>query len=239
MVAGIYCLKKAKIMQNKIRFPFAAVAALAMAACASPSSPQVAWEKTINETAEGGFIVGNPQAKVKVVEYGSRTCKECANFAREGFPALKKEIRDGNLSFEFRDYLIHGTPDLVAAVVGTCGVKENRFSMLEAMFRDQETAIAGIAELPDSLFEKKVHAGTQWWDIAAVAGYRDIAKDAGLSDEEIMVCLASQKRGDKFVAMTKNADPSLVQGTPSFIVNGTRVEGKTWEDLHEAIEQAK
>ncbi len=224
-------------MQNKFISSFVIAAAFAIAAC-SPA-PRTSWEKTVNETAEGGFVVGNPQAKVKVVEYGSRTCKDCAKLAREGFPALKKEIREGNVSFEFRDYLIHGTPDLVAAVVGTCGVEENRFSMLEAMFRDQETAIAGIAELPDSLFEKKVHAGTQWWDIAAVAGYRDIAKDAGLSDDEIMVCLASQKRGDKFVTMTKNADPSLVQGTPSFVVNGNRVEGKTWDDLQQAIERAK
>lgn len=226
-------------MQNKIIFPFAIAAAFAIAACASPSSPQTAWDKTINETPEGGFIVGNPQAKVKVVEYGSRTCKDCAKLAREGFPALKKEIREGDVSFEFRDYLIHGTPDLVAAVIGTCGSKENRFLILEAMFRDQESAIGKIADLPDSIFEKKVKAGTQWWDIAAVAGYRDIAKDAGLSDDEIMVCLANQKRGDKFIAITKNADPSLVQGAPSFIVNASRVEGKTWNDLYQAIEQAK
>lgn len=224
-------------MKNKISFPLAIAAALAIAACASPS--QTAWDKTINETAEGGFIVGNPQARVKVVEYGSRTCKDCAKLAREGFPELKREIREGRVSFEFRDYLIHGTPDLVGAVIGTCGKKENRLSMLETMFRDQELAIGEIAKLPDSVFEKKVQSGTQWWDIAAAAGYRDIANETGLSDNEVMACLADQKRGDKFIAMTKNADPSLVQGAPSLLVNGIRVEGKTWADLNQAIEQAK
>ena len=36
------------------------------------------WSAVVNRTTAGGFIMGNPDAKVKLVEYGSMTCPHCA-----------------------------------------------------------------------------------------------------------------------------------------------------------------
>ena len=35
--------------------------------------------KTASETPEGGFVIGNPNAPLKLVEYGSLTCPACAD----------------------------------------------------------------------------------------------------------------------------------------------------------------
>jgi hypothetical protein len=37
---------------------------------------------------EGGFAMGNPNAKVKLIEFGSLTCSHCAEFEEQGGQAL-------------------------------------------------------------------------------------------------------------------------------------------------------
>ena len=66
------------------------------------------WLDTVAQT-EGGFRVGNPDAPVKLIEYGARSCPTCGAFAREGAePLLNNYVASGKVSFEFRDFLVHG-----------------------------------------------------------------------------------------------------------------------------------
>ena len=46
------------------------------------------WSTVVTKTAEGGFVMGNPNAKVKLVEFGSLTCPHCAEFEHQGGQAL-------------------------------------------------------------------------------------------------------------------------------------------------------
>ena len=39
------------------------------------------WTQTVVKTPEGGFRMGNPDAPLKIVEYGSRACPYCAENA--------------------------------------------------------------------------------------------------------------------------------------------------------------
>jgi protein-disulfide isomerase len=48
------------------------------------------WTKTVTQTAEGGMLMGNPSAPVKVVEFGSMTCHICQEFAAEGEPSWSR-----------------------------------------------------------------------------------------------------------------------------------------------------
>ena len=72
----------------------AAPLALGLAACGDadegglPSSEPIAkiaapagqqWVDAVAVTPEGGWLVGNPEAPIKLVEYGSLTCPACAN----------------------------------------------------------------------------------------------------------------------------------------------------------------
>ncbi|HEX3677730.1 MAG TPA: thioredoxin domain-containing protein, partial [Sphingomicrobium sp.] len=38
------------------------------------------WTGVVAPTQAGGFVMGTPKAKVKLVEYGSMTCPHCAHF---------------------------------------------------------------------------------------------------------------------------------------------------------------
>ncbi len=45
------------------------------------------------ETPDGGFVIGNPDAPLKLVEYASHTCSHCAEFSDEGSGPMHDEIR--------------------------------------------------------------------------------------------------------------------------------------------------
>ena len=50
------------------------------------------WADVVNATSSGGFVMGNPNAKVKLVEYGSLTCPHCKAFDDEGGPDADRQI---------------------------------------------------------------------------------------------------------------------------------------------------
>jgi protein-disulfide isomerase len=42
------------------------------------------WTQTVAQSPEGGMLMGNPAAPVKVIEYASYTCPACASFSATG-----------------------------------------------------------------------------------------------------------------------------------------------------------
>ncbi|MFN3511091.1 MAG: thioredoxin domain-containing protein, partial [Tsuneonella troitsensis] len=84
----------------------ALVAALALSACSSNETPEgevaegesvaavaapagQAWIDVATVTPDGGYMVGNPDAPIKLMEFGSLTCGACANFTQTGFEPLR------------------------------------------------------------------------------------------------------------------------------------------------------
>ena len=57
------------------------------------------WSDVVNATSAGGFMMGNPNAKVKLIEIGSLSCPHCKAFDDEGVPALvDKYVKPGKVS---------------------------------------------------------------------------------------------------------------------------------------------
>ena len=76
-------------MQNLSRrfvVAFAGVATLSLAACNQGGGAA--------GTAQGDMSMGDPNAKVKMVEYASVTCSHCAAFNNDVFPAFKAKYID-------------------------------------------------------------------------------------------------------------------------------------------------
>ena len=63
----------------------AALAGIALLASAQTNRN---WNTVIVEV-DGAHRIGNPEAKVQLVEFISYTCPHCAEFAREGESALQ------------------------------------------------------------------------------------------------------------------------------------------------------
>jgi len=134
----------------------AAAAMLASAACnaekgsdatatnsSAPIKPVAApkggdWTKMVTATPEGGYLMGNPNADVKIIEFGSLTCPHCAEFSEKGSPVLVQNyVKSGRVSWEFRNYLRDGL-DMSMAIIAHCAGPEKFFPLVDAMYKSQK-----------------------------------------------------------------------------------------------------
>jgi protein-disulfide isomerase len=203
---------------------------------------KVNWVNVVVATPEGGMRMGNPNAAVKLVEYGSRTCPHCALFDREGLPALKAgPIAAGKLSYEFRDYPVHGALDLGPILLGRCAGVARFFPMLEAMFANQGALLAKAQAVVTKLQGMPNATPNQVaTTFASDLGYVDFVKRRGMTAARARACLASPAGVNRVVAMTEAAEKRYaVNGTPTFIINGTKAENVyDWANLQPLLAAA-
>ena len=218
------------------------VSAPAASVAAVPAPAGKAWVDVIARTPEGGFRMGNPDAAIKLVEYGSRTCPTCANFDRNGLPPLKEQmIATGKVSYEFRDFPIHPY-DLGPLLLGQCVEDAALFPMLDQMMLEQQRLLAPLSTLPEEVIAKvqamqPLEAATFW---SETLGYLDFVKQRGLPEAKARACLADKAAVDKVALNLQAADTQYkISGTPTFIVNGKVAEGVLdWPGLEKVLKAA-
>lgn len=243
------------------KFAFAALAAplaLGLAACGSSDDatgeiPQgeaidpiaapegTQWSDQVVVTDYAGYQIGNPDAPIKVVEYGSLTCPACAAFANTGMAPLREEyVNSGRVSFELRNLAIHGMVDLVLARLARCGPPEAvqplsdqvwaNVGPLTEPLRTNAAALEQVSSLP---MEQRFVA------FAERAGYIDFFAARGVSADQARSCLADVSAMEALANQTADqAKEFNITGTPTFIINGTKIDGTNWPSLEAALQRA-
>ena len=166
--------------------------------------------------------LGSASAKVQVVEYASASCPHCARWDMEVFPAFRaKYVDTGRVRYTLKEYLTE--PEALAAagfLLARCAGKDRYFPVLDAVFRGQQEMVT--THDPKGVLQR----------IAADPG--------GLSQPQMEACLtdtATEKALEARVERHEKVDK--VTSTPTFIINGRRVEGEmTLPELDAAIAQA-
>lgn len=199
------------------------------------------WATVVTRTPETGYRMGNPAAPVKLVEFGSRTCPHCAAFAATGMqPLIDKYVRTGKVSFEFRDWLRDGG-DVSAALIGRCKGAEGFFPLLDAEFRSQPKIWAGEANQTKQQAAAVANApeAEQAYILAKQIGYLDFATAQGIDDAKAHQCLRDTGTSDEIATMNARAKQDYkLSGTPTFLVNGKKVEADTWPTLEPLLKAA-
>ena len=102
------------------------------------------WSTIVTKTPEGGFLMGNPNAKVKLVEFGSMTCPHCAEFEEQGGKDLiDNYVKKGLVSWEFRNY-VRDPFDMTATLLARCGGEASVFCLTRNLFADQREWVGKI-----------------------------------------------------------------------------------------------
>lgn len=236
---------------------FAAIPLLLVTACggeatspsAQPSSiPTVkpaagtAWVDTVVKTPEGGFRMGNPNAPLKIVEYGSRLCPACKALNDEGLEPLKADyIATGKVSYEFREYPVHGSLDLASILLGQCtGDTATFFPILDQMFKNQETILQN-AQAVGARLQATPNATPNQVAVAFGEGLGliDFMKQRGLPEAKARACLNDPAGIQKIVDGQNAANEKYqISGTPTLILNDVKLENVgDWNGLKAALAQ--
>jgi protein-disulfide isomerase len=200
------------------------------------------WAKQVAATPDGGYRIGNPNAKVKLVEYGSLTCPHCAHFAVEGVPALLRDyVQSGKVSFELRNF-VRDPYDLAAALLSRCGGARSYFAITDQIFATQSEWTGRFGSLSAEEYDalNAMEPTPRLVRIASISGLDALVARHGVPAAKAKACLADAKAVERLTQMRGVAvDRHKLQATPTFLINGRKVDGVAdWHQLEPLLKQA-
>lgn len=182
----------------------AGMTAIALAGCgdnSASSSNSTASEYEV----EGDHVIGNPAAKVTIVEYASVVCGACANFHNTVYDDFKKKyVESGKVRFVFREFPT--SPENLAQagfLIANCAAEDKFFDNIALQFKRQR-AILTSSDIRQE--------------------YVNIAKAAGLSEAEFEACMSNEEEIAKYNAVIQSGIDAGVTSTPTFFINGVKTQ---------------
>ena len=174
------------------------VAAFTLASCQQGVTPVTSED----------MILGNANAPVTVIEYASASCAHCARWNNDVFPQFRARYIDtGRVRYVYREFLTP-PPAFAAAsfLLARCAGRERYFQVLDAIYRAQ----ASIYESGD-----------------VQGGLLSIAQGAGMSRQQFEACIGDSQA---MAALNRRVDGYQrrdgITGTPTFFVNGRKLDGE-------------
>lgn len=199
------------------------------------------WSSTVSRTSIGAHLIGNPAAKVRLVEYFSYTCGACGQFANTATAPLNAQyVNSGKALVEYRN-LVRDPVDMTAALLARCGRANAFYGNHQAIFAAQATWLGKVQKATEAQ-QKSWYEGSpteRTKRLAVDSGLFGLMRARGYSDAQLDVCLASEVSLAELTGMTnigRTADH--VRGTPSFFVNGKRVDSIEWTAVKSALDAA-
>lgn len=239
-----------------LSLPLLALAPLALAACGETEGvdgtangdplPAVAapagtsWTETVAVTPEGGFLVGNPDAPLKLVEFASHTCGACANFSVTGKPTLKeKYIASGVVSFEQREIFLNPF-DVVLAGLVQCGAKEQMQPLSDEVWQNLSVVLTALQSNPEAVQAAgQLPVDQRFARIAEVTGLLEFFAARGLSADQGRACLSDQAKIENMVKTVETqGKENNITGTPTFLLNGKKLDVTQWAQLEPLLQRA-
>ncbi len=213
------------------------------AAKPAAAAPVHDWLSVVVATPQGGFRQGNPNAKVRLLEFGSLTCPHCAAFAREHVPTLRtKYIAVGKVSYEYRPYLLHGA-DYAPSLLVECQAPVAAVRLIEGFYAQQATWLEPFTKpFPDD-FQKQIAKLPELNQITAFAargGLDGFMRARGMTRSRFDACTSDKAGLAKLTAIREDANTNFgLSAVPTFVINGkTVVDVYDWDDLQPALDTA-
>jgi protein-disulfide isomerase len=159
-------------------------------------------QQSASAVAGDDMTMGDPKAKVTMVEYASVACPHCGRWNSDVFPAFKTQYVDTGRVYYIAREALTGDPAIAAAgfLTARCAGKDKYFQVVDAIYHAQQ-------QLEQS---GQPHA-------ILLA----IARSAGLTDARFEACITNEKaiealdaRWDRYMKVDG------IKATPTFVING-------------------
>jgi protein-disulfide isomerase len=176
---------------------------------------------------QNGMVLGDPKARVELIEYGDLQCPVCKSYSEEILPqVIENKVKNGEAKVSFRNFIILGEQSGPAGAAAIAAGEQGRgWNFLELFYRNQGIENSGYA---DDEFLTAVAKGAGVKDIAKWEADRKSAKVTGEVDKT-----------------SEEATTFGFTGTPSFAVKGPNSNGVELlgtpadaEEIEERMDQA-
>ena len=148
---------------------------------------------------QGSTMLGNPNAKITIVEFGDYQCTFCYKFHDETMKKINQEyIKTANVNFIYKDFPLNGEQSILASEASYCAQKQNKFW-----------------EYHDTLYNNWGGENTGWITENIL---QEFARDVGLNLDEFSQCLENSEFRQKVLDNEQFAREIGINATPSFLI---------------------
>jgi protein-disulfide isomerase len=155
--------------------------------------------------------MGDPKAKVVVIEYAAPTCPVCAHFNSDTFPQLKTDYIDtGKVYYVFRLFPLRGD-DGTAEKIARCLPEDKYFPFIDLLFRNQpKWDVEYSQENPALATPQGIHDGLVL-----------LSRIAGMSADKADQCMKDTALDNTINEVAKDGEQKYnITGTPTIVVDG-------------------
>lgn len=199
------------------------------------------WSDVVSVTENGGYLIGNPQAPIKLAEYAALSCSHCAEFSHQASAELRDTfIGSGRVSYELNFFMLNFL-DVPSTLLATCSAPEAVLPLADQfwawqgeMFQNLQTAGQAQLEAASNLPPDQRFAA-----IATLAGMDKFFAARGVAADQGKACLTNAAKATQLVTNTEKAGKELgITGTPTFFLNGNKIDANTWAVVKAELEKA-
>lgn len=192
-----------------------------------------AWVDTASKTEAGGFVIGNPDAAVKLIEYGALSCSHCAEFSEKSHEKLMGYVSKGTVSYEFRPFLLNPI-DVPATLLARCAGPRPFFTISEQMYAAQHDWLGRTQSITEA--EQRSWQGMPPEQLAGTLAAKlqldSFVQQRGVGSGQAKACLSDKAAIDELAKITQDGVKEFnITGTPTFILDGKTQDVNTWEAL--------
>jgi protein-disulfide isomerase len=186
-----------------------------------------AVDSLVSGVPQDGLVLGKPEAKVELIEFGDLQCPICKAYSEQILPqVIENKVDNGEAKVAFRNFIIIGEQSAPAGAAAIAAGNQGRgWNYLELFYRNQGEENSGYA---DDEFLTAVAKASGVKDISQWNKDRKSAKTTGEVDKT-----------------TEQAKTYGFSGTPSFAIKGPSTNGvellgnlSTPEEFEAAIDEA-
>lgn len=195
--------------------------------------PSIQQEAKLNQNnqieeiklTENDVILGNPDAKVTIVEFGDFQCSYCVKFFKETEPLIRKNyVETGKAKMVFKPLAFLGEESTSAALAAICAKDQGKFwEYHDALFRAEDEEMA-----------KGIQSGNN--GNLNLNLFKKIASDLNMDVNQFTSCFDSKKYEDVLSENSRVAEEAMNGrvSTPTLFVNSQMIQGAQPYSVFEA-----
>lgn len=174
------------------------------------------------------MALGNPNAKVKIVEYADLMCPFCAKFSQKIMPRINSQyIKTGLVHFEYRPVAVIAQDSARAAEGAYCAGDQNKFwNYYQTVYSTTWNQYYIFGKKPNQI---PIFKGNN---------INTVATNSNLNVQQFDSCLVSGKYQLTVQQSTVSAEKYGMTGTPYFLINNQVYSGYAPFSVYQAIIQS-
>ena len=147
----------------------------------------------------GSTILGDPNAKISIVEFGDYQCTFCYKFHKDTMKQIvNKYVKNGTVNFVYKDFPLNGASSIMASEASYCAQNQGKFWKYH-----------------DAIYENWEGENTGWVTRDTLLSF---ARDTGLNSNEFTSCMNDLTFRQKVLDNEEFAKSIGIDATPSFMI---------------------